>query len=113
MMAIKYMLTILGLLMREGVVDNVKAEPDPSVVAVYVTAKFVRLPLDGEAMRMNALCNEISIASQRDAGTDEAVGVCDIVLSGSENVIGHTMFSERGEPATAWEMSYLRARGVR
>lgn len=97
------------LYIREGFVSDIKVEPDPSAVMVSVTRKFTALSLEREAAIANDVCAAISALSQRDAGL-EAVGLCDLVLVGTNNKIGATTFDEDGHPVTAWETWYLRSK---
>lgn len=99
------------LWIKEGYVSDVKQEADPSAVAVLVTDKFTALSLDREATIANDVCTTISKLSQRPGkAPDEAVGLCDLMLKGTDNQIGSTTFDDDGKAVTRWQVWYLRTK---
>lgn len=97
------------LFIREGFVSDVRAEPDPTVVAVLVTSKFTALSLEQESAIANEVCTTVSVLSQADASR-EGVGLCELVLVGTENVMGATHFDDDGKAVTEWRPWYLRSK---
>jgi len=97
------------LFVKEGVVADVRVEPDPSVVMVLVTSKFMALSLERETAIANEICTTVSVMSQADAGR-EGVGVCDLALVGTDNVMGSTHFDDDGKAVTEWRAWYSRSK---
>lgn len=95
------------LFIKEGFVADVRQEPDPAAALVLVTSKFVALSLEEETRIANEVCTTISVMTQADAGR-EAVGLCDLALVGTDNVMGSTHFDEHGKAVTGWREWYLR-----
>jgi hypothetical protein len=97
------------LFIKEGFVSDVRAEPDPAAVMVLVTSKFTALALERETAIANEVCTTISMLSQADASR-EGVGLCEIVLVGTDNVMGATHFDDNGKAVTEWRTWYLRSK---
>lgn len=97
------------LFIKEGFVSDVRAEPDPTVVRVLVRAKFTALSLEQESAIANEVCTTISALSQADASR-EGVGLCEIMLVGTDNVMGATHFDDDGKAVTEWRLWYLRSK---
>jgi hypothetical protein len=76
---------------------------------VFVTSKFTGLSLEQESAIANEVCTTISVMSQADAGR-EGVGLCDLVLVGTDNVMGSTHFDDDGKAVTEWRPWYLRSK---
>jgi len=95
------------LFIKEGFVADVRVEPDPSVVMVLVTSKFMALSLEQESAIANEVCTTVSVMSQADAGR-EGVGLCDLVLVGTDNVMGSTHFDDDDKAVTEWRLWHLR-----
>lgn len=95
------------LFIKEGFVSDVRAEPDPTAVRVLVTSKFMALSLEQESAIANEVCTTISVLSQGDAGR-EGVGLCDVMLVGTDNVMGSTHFDDDGKAVTEWRLWHLR-----
>jgi hypothetical protein len=99
--------------LKDGLVSDVKVEADPSAVLVSVTDKFTAMPIDRETAIAGSVCSAVSAMSQekRDGGAETTpVGLCDLVLVGTNNKIGATIFDDDGKPVTQWEPWYLRAK---
>lgn len=99
------------LFIKEGLVRDFRVEPDPTAVMVMVTSKFKALPLEEETAIANEVCTTISVMSQArpDAG-GEGVGLCDLALAGTDNVMGSTHFDDDGKAVTEWRLWYLRSK---
>lgn len=97
------------LFIKEGFVSDVRAEPDPTAVMVLVTSKFTALSLEQESAIANEVCTTISVQSQADASR-EGVGLCELVLVGTDNVMGATHFDDDGKAVTEWRPWYLRSK---
>jgi hypothetical protein len=100
------------LFIKEGFVADVRAEPDPTAVMVLVTSKFTALSLEQESAIANEVCTTVSVMSQKwqgDAGS-EGVGLCDLALAGTDNVMGSTHFDDEGRAVTEWRLWYLRSK---
>lgn len=99
------------LWIKEGYVSDVKQEADPAAVAILVTDKFTTLSLEREALIANDVCSTLSKLSQRPGkNADEAVGLCDLMLKGTDNQIGSTTFDDAGQAVTRWQAWYLRSK---
>lgn len=99
--------------LKDGLISDVKVEADPSAALVSVTDKFTGLPIDRETAIAGSVCSAVSAMSQekRDGGAESTpVGLCDLVLAGTNNKIGVTIFDDDGKPVTQWEPWYLRAK---
>lgn len=97
------------LFIKEGFVADLRVEPDPSAVMVLVTSKFMGLSLEQETAIANEVCTTVSVMSQADADR-EGVGLCEIVLVGTDNVMGSTHFDDDGKAVTEWRPWYLRSK---
>lgn len=97
------------LFIHEGLVSDIRVEPDPSVVMVLVTSKFMALSLERETAIANEVCTAVSVMSQNDAGL-EGVGMCELALVGTDNVMGATHFDDDGKAVTEWRPWYLRGK---
>lgn len=97
------------LFIKEGYVSDVRAEPDPTAVVVLVTSKFTALSLEQESAIANEVCTTISVLSQADASR-EGVGLCEVMLVGTANVMGATYFDDNGKAVTEWREWYLRSK---
>jgi hypothetical protein len=97
------------LFIKEGFVSDVRVEPDPTVVMVLVTSKFTALSLEQESAIANEVCTTISVMSKADADR-EGVGLCELVLVGTNNVMGATHFDDDGKAVTEWRLWYLRSK---
>jgi hypothetical protein len=100
------------LFVREGLVSEIRAEPDPTAVMVLVTSKFTALSLEQETAIANEVCTTVSAMSQADASR-EGVGLCELVLVGTDNVMGATHFDDDGKAVTEWRPWYLRSKKAR
>jgi hypothetical protein len=97
------------LFIKEGFVSDIRAKPDPTAVMVFVRSKFTALSLEQESAIANEVCTTVSVMSQADAGC-EGVGFCEIVLVGTDNVMGATHFDDDGKAVTEWRLWYLRSK---
>jgi hypothetical protein len=97
------------LFIREGLISEIRAEPDPTAVMVLVTSKFTALSLEQESAIANEVCTTVSVMSQADADR-EGVGLCELVLAGTNNVMGATHFDDDGKAVTEWRPWYLRSK---
>lgn len=95
------------LFIKEGFVIDIHVAPDPAAVLVLVTSKFTALSLEQETAIANEVCTTVSVMSQADAGR-EGVGLCDLVLVGTDNVMGSTHFDDDSKAVTEWRPWYLR-----
>ncbi|HMI84849.1 MAG TPA: hypothetical protein VK550_12200 [Polyangiaceae bacterium] len=100
------------LFIKEGYVSDVRVEPDPTAVMVLVTSKFMALSLEQESAIANEVCTTVSVMSQADASR-EGVGLCEIVLVGTDNVMGATHFDDDGKAVTEWRPWYLWSKAKR
>ena len=97
------------LFIKEGFVAELRVEPDPTAVMVLVTSKFMGLSLEQETAIANEVCTTVSVMSQADADR-EGVGLCELVLVGTDNVMGATHFDDDGKAVTEWRPWYLRSK---
>jgi hypothetical protein len=97
------------LFIKEGFVADFRVEPDPTVVMVLVRSKFTALSLEQESAIANEVCTTISVMSKADADR-EGVGLCEIMLVGTNNVMGATHFDDDGKAVTEWRLWYLRSK---
>jgi hypothetical protein len=95
------------LFIKEGFIADIREEPDPTAVMVLVRPKFTALSLEEESAIANEVCTTISVMSQADASR-EGVGLCELALVGTDNVMGSTHFDDDGKAVTEWRLWYLR-----
>jgi hypothetical protein len=97
------------LFIKQGFVSDIRVEPDPTAVMVLVSSKFTALSLEQESAIANEVCTTVSVMSQADASR-EGVGLCELVLVGTDNVMGSTHFDDDGKAVTEWRAWYLRSK---
>lgn len=97
------------LFIKEGFVSDIRTQPDPAAVRVLVTSKFIALSLEQESAVANEVCTTISVMSQAHADR-EGVGLCEVMLVGTGNVMGATHFDDDGKAVTVWREWYLRSK---
>jgi hypothetical protein len=97
------------LFVKEGFISDIRVERDTTAVMLFVTSKFTALSLEQESAIANEVCTTVSVMSQADASR-EGVGLCELVLVGTNNIMGATYFDDDGKAVTGWREWYLRTK---